>query len=1590
MDNPIKVVILDPQRMVARRVFVFPGDVSKAVESALNKGTATSASILHAHFGASYKSKLAMDIRDPSQAYIENIKYSVTGGTNGSDTNDSNNNGTNDSDTNTELTRAVSTARQYDPIILQEIARTLSWQEMETYKIEGAMKSTKNNGYHYFVYEMNNRYEIVAKCPVQDDTRRLTMVKIFTPEQLFSARNDSFENTNKNMIVQDVSGGDFKSEEDIELDDIEVLLKEAPVAKSNIRTSKHINVNFEPGVTYVTDIHLYPEDKFTEVKDKIFLATDIPVYRQHIFYMDGSGSDARMQLVYRVSTDGVFTVDIRQPQVKTIMNIPIDKYLYDNRYNCKIESYESFKILGDENFGKDNVIYVVDLGLYLKPIVIQLRELLNDSYQFELFYYGFILKFWPQLSPDCFRDYIIDEHELTHKYPDLSRSFAILNGIYRAEGMIIDAKNRHLGHSLHYAQNNVSLAITQMTAVVSAPRVMLNIRNIYDKLRVTRCIPEIHAYLEVAGRRYLARKRHVRSASDINFPSIALMKTGLIIACSLRKQDQDSFHLKETQSTMANEQSRYLFLNIQPNGKYYVRTIWNEEDEYTFDDIMKIMKQMTDPLITLINSMSKYAFISGQSLPLMTKSNTNYAGMNICVFWKKVMLESTFRLIKTQLDPYNRARITGTRNVQQFDKYEFMFRKGMHEFDTTVVERIIGASNQIQLSNYYAYLSNNTIKQKWDQNYDGRIVRMTHRTTDIRFEVSDIHQREFGIFYTYICDFIFRMSADIKIKTSLTSHRDYTDVKKLRKLREQDPELYNLKKYGSKKVYSIVCQNQRQPLIYTPDEIRGMSAAEVKKLTQYWNFTLQKPAFYGCPSKEYPHLSFMVGVHPKNYCLPCCNKKSQDEDEETRKQIVHAICKREHAYIDAADGELSRHIMAYGKTIENGRLSRIPTQMKSLFFNTLLDGKSSEYYLLGVPQYIAGADNIGILFALTIAMKTTIQDIVKQIIVDLRAMSKSGTGSGTVLFNTLMNGTLLNHWSDMESMIETLTDIFLRGKVFSQQLLKFTHWPELFTELLHIQRHICCFTFIDDSAETSDLKGMALSLHVSPMLRAEIMYIIQEIEAGHAVNIAPTYIILCKKGTQCYPVVGLSVDDYFRNLGIKNSSYTIDHPVIKLIFNMVKFSSSSQILHKSIDLSLLKSYAEARKRPISRKYINRQNLCYAVEWDVEGSENKKLYFPCEYSSYIADGIPITWTTAQRSNLVTWDELWEVITDVNKYCDVYNSEGNQTIIYQLIIISDWIEVGGNIIGAKSNGPNHNHTKTDGSLDNGGQLYFYFKPMNHKDRPNNSETFINILKFNHDPLAVNVDILTRKEPAVDNRRRRLGEALYSNYLYQLFLIEFVFYLESERNVPLRTQIQDLIKETSFKKDIKDLKTKLLAIIPNNIDYKMIQSQIQMYYYNGNKADLLGSMENTVYEFDKKTTLRLAEIGNTGNNGKGDHDQLQMAIKELAKTFCVEKTLDTTNIEFPNIYMPCELMSVLNDMNTGENAGANNNINSNSISYCAGKKLIVPDLSALADLLATDLMDPLKKLYILNGVWLDTVINMFKFAKYPTEVITIYRME
>jgi hypothetical protein len=1312
--------------------------------------------------------------------------------------------------------------------------------------------------------------------------------------------------TSSNVIQPLHTGGD-----DIDLDEIEELLSESVRADKQkataVKVQGAINVQLPGGVSYIKDVSLYPEDRFDEVKNKIYLATGIPPYRQHIFYF----ANGQIQCIYKLYTDGINVIDIRGVNTLQLLHgLPIDKSIYDQREISKVEALDVFQTL-ETSLGLDNRIFVVDLGLFTNPKRTQLLELLRDTYQFELLYYGFILKYWPQLTLDCFRDYIADEMDLQHKYPDLAPDLITLRTLYKHERAIIDSNYRQMPKLHMLAESGAfGLAITQMIAQVNGSGVMLNIRNVFEYFHTSIEIPEIHAWIEHENKRYLLVKKHVQS-EEIIFPSGNTMRSGITFAISLRGLSGDN--ARANKSSTLTEQSRYLFLNIWPSGRYHIKSVWNEEDEFGFDETTAVMKQYIDPIIVEINKLGYYAFISPGKLPPLAKAVITYQGLTVCLFWKLVMTESTYKIVKTLWEPYFRAQITRVRNVQQFDRYEFSLQKGMYQFDNNAIERIISASNNLTVNNYYAHLSNQQIKQKWDQNYSGRILRMSHRTADVRFELIDIREHEFRTAQVYILGFIYSAINNSEVKASINLQRDYTDVKKLRKLREQDPELFNLKKYGSKKVYSIVCQNQRQPIIYTEDELRSMPAGEKAKLTQYWNFTLQKPAWYGCPSRAYPHLSFMVGVHPRHYCLPCCNKKMR-EDDESRKVKINIACMRDHKWIEDSEGALSRHIMNYGKDIDVGRLSKLPqTSLKNLLHDTI--SKTTDrnvndrtdtnlgYYLYGVAQHFPGVENMGIVYAISAALEKTPAAFIDGIISVLKGIS----------IDTLMRGVLTEYFRNTKELIIVMKELFIEWKVIPS--VRLPYWPEIFIELTQIVYGVSVITFIDSSGN-----GVGINLHVVENVKNAIL-------SGQSPCIA-----IIKRENNYYPMFIINPDLYFRRLEINARVYSHDHNLTILIRSMIK-PTTQKILR--LNLQVIKDFCSefGNSTKIVCKYINQHNLCYGVGLfaNIEASTdrestNKKpnIFVPIDYSTNLPDGIAMEKTPSDDCEF-RLDNTIAVYKEITKYI---SKLGMSPLVITHLIYYNNVMIGGK-------------TRIGTVYINAG-----------------SSSDILIEHCSYDFRDVNRAISDRSEPTPDGRSR-IGAALYSNYRYQLFIIEFVNYLDKERNNELREKIYALITETNFKRDLAKFRKTLRELVPSSSDYSTIQSLVSEFYTRGlTKNVLKDNIANRAYEFDRITLSYLQSLPS---------DRTESELMKIASSFAVEGVPSNIN-EFPNIYLPCE----------ESHAG-----------YCSGKKIILTGMKEFVSILASDIKDELRVAYLLNNVWMDAVIDVFKFTKVSTEIISIYKL-
>jgi hypothetical protein len=293
-------------------------------------------------------------------------------------------------------------------------------------------------------------------------------------------------------------------------------------------------------------------------------------------------------------------------------------------------------------------------------------------------------------------------------------------------------------------------------------------------------------------------------------------------------------------------------------------------------------------------------------------------------------------------------------------------------------------------------------------------------------------------------------------------------------------------------------------------------------------------------------------------------------------------------------------------------------------------------------------------------------------------------------------------------------------------------------------------------------------------------------------------------------------------------------------------------------------------------------------------------------------------------------------------------------YKRVEIQQYIQYDGLIIGLVANG-----------------LTFYFNGMKAGDITNNGTIANNGTNNNHngpvkvvtrsvDYCAVNQAISHRDPPTIDGTKN-LGTSLYTNYLYQLFVAEFINYLNSERNIAIREKITELITRTNFKKDVDNFRKEIRTMLNNypgdrSIINQMLENFRQTCF---DKTIFLDQISNQVYDFDRITMRRLKTL---------PKDKMKAELKLAAEKFTTSGEINA-DITFPNIFMPCEVSKQ---------------------EYCKNRRLIINrPMDDLIDILAADLSNDLKSKYLLEGAFADIVIDYFTFEKFSFEMITIYKI-
>ena len=793
----------------------------------------------------------------------------------------------------------------------------------------------------------------------------------------------------------------------------------------SIKVSQVENLELTTNVMFVKDICVYPEDKVIEFKEKIYalfstLGEPKPIYRQHICIKAQGRS---IPIRYNITADGDMPIDILDifnPNNKYVADIPIDYELFMNREAISVQAFDTATTLADiyKTYGTVK-FYLIDINDFIgqkKGVIDGLLK--NDKQQFRMLYYGFVLKFWPMMTEEVYKDYITNEADMYNLYSDLVPNPKRILSRIQLEKEVFQYKYNLLQDAWNGFRNNprfklyspmllsemstsqypkrktdeqlIKVSIRNSTLTIDKSKsfvrgrieyftqmTRIDVRNLLYEVEISDTIPLVRAKIVHEGNPMEVTKKRSTKAKGFMKPgeediqriyesikgSIRLVyyNTAMIVV-KIPNKILDKYKI-----SYEDNFSKYMVLTIFDNGKYNVKSIWEENTELTFQNIFHMTKETIDPVISYLNNLGNNVFSGIGRLSFVEKSNSEFTDLTVNIFWKKAITKGLFDKVKELFQNDIRSGIIKKSDTpDEYGTVHLLFTKGITEFDLSSIEKA-------KPGNYYQYLSDGKFKQKWSNVFEnGREISINHRTTDLKIEAHGMKEKEFTIFYTYVISKLYQLEFEKDTKVT-EDESDKTKVKRkgtqaLKLLKSKDPEAFDFKKYGSPLVYSRICQKKLQPIPYSEQELMKLPAKEKEKAVKYWNFTTQEPMWYICPNVKFPYLSFIPKQHPKGYCLPCCKKTpafeySSDKKVPTKKSEVYNVCMKEHVYLEGKDAEsdnedefISRYIMNYGKPVELGRIGRLPDLVEKYLLYNLEDVSDKEvildiYYVLNGKRY---------------------------------------------------------------------------------------------------------------------------------------------------------------------------------------------------------------------------------------------------------------------------------------------------------------------------------------------------------------------------------------------------------------------------------------------------------------------------------------------------------------------------------------------------------------------------------------------------------------------------------------------------------------
>ena len=1259
-------------------------------------------------------------------------------------------------------------------------------------------------------------------------------------------------------------------------------------------------------ITYVNEYLVYPVDNILEFKYKIFMSCGIPIYRQHLWFK----SKGRVYpCSYDVTIQGNnVTINIEkliqayQGKIKLdyVEQVPVESKFWNVKDDINVVARDTFTLLGNiyEQYGTME-FYCVDMSSIITPEITQ--RILVDKYQSELVYYGFVLLYFPMCSVSVFADFLKNEKEIEHTYPELVPRKQALYQQFKLESLITETAYglNSQKAELHALSDKLASAITHTTVSIEQhiydSELLVALRNLFDCLELTDLMCYCRASLLYENKHVILRKSYLneKEARDV-IPLNSLL-------------------IKIKTSIDTNENMRLI---IYKSGNYIIKTEWREENAMTFKKIISVVCDRVNPIIRMINALgSKVKYFNSQ-LAEVTPHNVQFTETAVSYYYDDDITDAKFNLLKDILYDMQVGGIINNKEATASrppGTYEYFFSKGMYFYDVSRIAKLIN------ITNYYDFLSNGVIKQKWETLFiRTRLFNVSNVASKLKVMISGIRDDiEMNNFYMYLLAMCAVYRANVKkMKTGIIAPKS---KKALKNLKLQDPLLYDFKKiYGSEVVYSKICQRPYQPVILSNEEYDRLTAAQKARAIKYWNFTKEKPVFYSCPNPKYPFIKFITGEHPKKFCIPCCKKIEMSDKVNVLKQAIHNVCLTEHCYAKdkVAITKSNHYIASYGKPIELGRICRLPEHtLEPLFFDTYsptgaIDAECTTadgFYLFGIAQNLPLVENVGVLMSLVHALGLTTSEFLTDCAARIRETPDK--------FNILLDGEAALWFSSAAEMAQSVAALDSQDFIKPKYLK--VPWNRLFQNLAYYYYGINCVMFVDKKKEAIELclpRGLMVYTEMFPL--------------------AMKNLVLLQQGTRYYPTYLFNTEIFKRTGLIDTKLFLHESGLITIIKAVVRktLEKSADIIH-TISLTNVLQFAEQAGAKILALYINSVNMCYgvALSW-----ESCNFYFPI-CTSYYTLGHKLLYKpysgehNAQLPDMMRFIERFN--TYVRKISKAAGLEGVTCI--PIVEIRQWLKHSNKIIGFMS-----------------GELYWYLADVTVAAALKAAAVDIQTLYYH--PALVNALIYDAKQNNTQTKPLDISRALYSHYIYQLVLLQYISFFNSHRNKPLRATLTRVISQITL-----DDQTELIALMAKmDVDDQQKFKKILSKYLTDHhqKNTLLEQMDAVTFNFDRVLLEKFRTM---------KQEEIYAELNRIARSFVQIGEMPAG--EFPNILAPCE------EKSTG---------------YCSGDKLIVSKqkLHEITNIIAASMINPYNWKRLFNSVFISKAVDYFKFIRRKHETITI----